>query len=75
MKEQSFTGDANVKRPIPVILDTDIGDDIDDTRELAMLLKSPQLAPTLIVGDTADTRTAPGFSGPAGTAADEALLG
>jgi inosine-uridine nucleoside N-ribohydrolase len=27
---------------IPVILDTDIGDDIDDTWALAMLLKSPQ---------------------------------
>ncbi len=30
-------------RPTPVILDTDIGDDIDDTWALAMLLKSPQL--------------------------------
>jgi inosine-uridine nucleoside N-ribohydrolase len=28
--------------PIPVILDTDIGDDIDDTWALTMLLKSPQ---------------------------------
>ena len=28
---------------IPVILDTDIGDDIDDTWALVMLLKSPQL--------------------------------
>jgi inosine-uridine nucleoside N-ribohydrolase len=32
----------------PVILDTDIGDDIDDTWALAMLLKSPELAPKLI---------------------------
>ncbi len=32
---------ARVK-PIPVILDTDIGDDIDDTWALLMLLKSPQ---------------------------------
>ena len=32
----------------PVILDTDIGDDIDDTWALAMLLKSPDLAPKLI---------------------------
>lgn len=29
-------------RPIPVILDTDIGDDIDDTWALTMLLKSPE---------------------------------
>jgi inosine-uridine nucleoside N-ribohydrolase len=28
---------------VPVILDTDIGDDIDDTWALAMLLRSPQL--------------------------------
>ncbi|HEY3318903.1 MAG TPA: nucleoside hydrolase [Planctomycetota bacterium] len=28
--------------PIPVVLDTDIGDDIDDTWALCMLLKSPQ---------------------------------
>ena len=33
---------------VPVILDTDIGDDIDDTWALAMLLKSPQLEPKLI---------------------------
>jgi inosine-uridine nucleoside N-ribohydrolase len=30
-------------QPIPVIFDTDIGDDIDDTWALSMLLKSPQL--------------------------------
>jgi inosine-uridine nucleoside N-ribohydrolase len=30
-------------RPVPVILDTDIGDDIDDTWALVMILKSPQL--------------------------------
>jgi inosine-uridine nucleoside N-ribohydrolase len=30
-------------KPIPVILDTDIGGDIDDTWALAMLLKSPEL--------------------------------
>ena len=33
---------------IPVIFDTDIGDDIDDTWALVMLLKSPQLEPKLI---------------------------
>ncbi len=33
---------------IPVILDTDIGDDIDDTWALVMLLKSPQLDTKLV---------------------------
>ena len=36
---------------IPVILDTDIGDDIDDTWALALLLKSPELDLKLVVGD------------------------
>jgi len=36
---------------IPVILDTDIGDDIDDTWALALLLKSPELDLELAVGD------------------------
>jgi inosine-uridine nucleoside N-ribohydrolase len=36
---------------IPVILDTDIGDDIDDTWALTMLLKSPELDLKLVVGD------------------------
>ncbi len=46
---------SNVKGRIPVILDTDIGDDIDDTWALAMLLKSPELDLRLVVSDTADT--------------------
>jgi inosine-uridine nucleoside N-ribohydrolase len=37
--------------PTPVILDTDIGDDIDDTWALALLLKSPELDLKLAVGD------------------------
>lgn len=37
--------------PIPVILDTDIGDDIDDSWALAFLLKSPELDLKLVVGD------------------------
>lgn len=37
--------------PIPVILDTDIGDDIDDTWALGMLLKSPEISLKLVVGD------------------------
>ncbi len=36
---------------IPVILDTDIGDDIDDTWALGLLLKSPELEVKLVVGD------------------------
>lgn len=45
---------APVKK-IPVILDTDIGDDIDDTWALALALKSPELDIKLIVGDQANT--------------------
>ena len=41
---------ANVKS-IPVILDTDIGDDIDDTWALALMLKCPEIDVRLIVGD------------------------
>jgi len=44
-------GDAPAARPTPVILDTDIGDDIDDTWALALLLKSPELDLKLVVGD------------------------
>jgi inosine-uridine nucleoside N-ribohydrolase len=35
----------------PVILDTDIGDDIDDTWALGLLLKCPELDVKLVVGD------------------------
>jgi inosine-uridine nucleoside N-ribohydrolase len=38
-------------KPVPVILDTDIGDDIDDSWALALLLKSPELDLKLAVGD------------------------
>ena len=37
--------------PIPVIFDTDIGDDIDDTWALGFLLRSPELDLKLAVGD------------------------
>jgi hypothetical protein len=37
------TEQANSRRPIPVILATDIGDDIDDTWALGFLLKCPEL--------------------------------
>jgi inosine-uridine nucleoside N-ribohydrolase len=45
---------APVKK-IPVILDTDIGGDIDDTWALALLLKSPELDLKLVVSDQGDT--------------------
>ena len=43
--------DAAACKKIPVILDTDIGDDIDDTWALALLLRSPELDLKLVVGD------------------------
>jgi len=42
-------------KKIPVILDTDIGDDIDDTWALAMMLKSPELDVRLVVSDQGNT--------------------
>ncbi len=42
-------------RRIPVILDTDIGDDIDDTWALALLLRSPELEVKLVTTATGDT--------------------
>ena len=41
--------------PVPVILDTDIGDDIDDTWALAYLLRSPELDLRMVVTDYGDT--------------------
>ena len=40
---------------IPVIYDSDIGDDIDDTWALCMLLKSPEIDLKLVVGDMGRT--------------------
>jgi inosine-uridine nucleoside N-ribohydrolase len=42
-------------KKIPVILDTDIGGDIDDTWALTMMLKSPELDVRLVVTDTGNT--------------------
>jgi inosine-uridine nucleoside N-ribohydrolase len=42
-------------RPIPVILDTDIGDDIDDTWALVLALKSPEIDLRLVVTDYGNT--------------------
>ena len=38
-------------KKVPVILDTDIGDDIDDTWALGLLLRSPELDVKLVVSD------------------------
>jgi len=46
---------VTVSRRIPVVLDTDIGSDIDDTWALALMLKSPELDVKLVVTDTGDT--------------------
>jgi inosine-uridine nucleoside N-ribohydrolase len=43
-------------QPLPVILDTDIGDDIDDTWALALLLRCPELDVRLIVGDNGNAK-------------------
>jgi len=43
-------------RRTPVILDSDIGTDIDDTWALAYLLRCPELDLKLVVSDTGDTR-------------------
>src|SRR5947209_17095171 len=46
-------------KPIPVIFDTDIGDDIDDALALALALQSPELdvrAVTTVIDDT-ESRT------------------
>ena len=45
-----------LKARIPVVLDTDIGTDIDDTWALAQLLRSPELDLKLVLTDTGDTR-------------------
>jgi inosine-uridine nucleoside N-ribohydrolase len=41
-----------MKKSVPVILDTDIGADIDDTWALVMLLHSPELDVKLISADS-----------------------
>lgn len=47
---------AASRRRRPVILDTDIGTDIDDTWALAYLLRCPELDLKLVLTDTGDTR-------------------
>ena len=47
--------DLPARPRIPVILDTDIGDDIDDTWALVLALKSPELDVKLVVTDFGNT--------------------
>src|SRR5436190_19093383 len=76
---------AAQSKPIPIIFDTDIGDDIDDALALALALQSPELdvrAVTTVIDDTElRTRLAwkqLGLYGrreiPLGTGASEPLL-
>ena len=53
------TGAVFAQKPIPVIFDTDIGDDIDDALALALALQSPELDVRLVttVVDDVDSRT------------------
>ncbi len=48
-------GESDALSPVPVILDTDIGGDVDDTWALAYLLRSPELDLKLVVTDSGDT--------------------
>jgi purine nucleosidase len=51
-----FAGAADAAAKIPIILDTDIGTDIDDAFALALIIKSPELellGVTTVSGDTA----------------------
>ncbi len=48
--------DAAPAKPVPVVLVTDIGSDIDDTWALAMILRSPELDLKLVLTDSGDTR-------------------
>jgi|APSaa5957512622_1039677.scaffolds.fasta_scaffold08852_2 inosine-uridine nucleoside N-ribohydrolase len=52
-----MTNANNVPKRIPVIVETDIGSDMDDMWALVMLLRSPELDPRLIVSGTGDTFT------------------
>jgi inosine-uridine nucleoside N-ribohydrolase len=50
---------AQTSKPVPVIFDTDIGDDIDDALALALALQSPELDVKLVttVADDVQSRT------------------
>ena len=44
-----------MKKPVPLILDTDIGSDIDDTWALAMILRSPEIDLRMVTSAAFDT--------------------
>lgn len=48
--------EGTMSQSVPVILDTDIGSDIDDTWALTLLLSRPELDLKLVVTDYGDTR-------------------
>jgi len=52
---KSAAAEGRTPAKIPVILDTDIGGDIDDTWALALLLKSPEVDLKMVVTDYGDT--------------------
>ena len=52
---RAAAADLAARPRIPVILDTDIGDDIDDTWALVLALKSPELDVKLVVTDFGNT--------------------
>jgi inosine-uridine nucleoside N-ribohydrolase len=43
--------ERQTKRPIPVIYDSDVGDDIDDTWAVGFLLRCPELDVKMVMGD------------------------
>ena len=51
----ALAAEAEQRAPIPVIYDSDIGGDIDDTWALAYLLRSPELDLKLVLTDSGDT--------------------
>ena len=57
LKSEPTKGEKkSIPRPVPVILDTDIGDDIDDTWALMMLLRSHRVATKLITTSFENTK-------------------
>ncbi len=54
--ERTATPEPARPHAVPVILDTDIGTDIDDTWALALLLNRPDLDLRLVVTDSGNTR-------------------
>ena len=59
LSSTALSRNAFAQKPIPVIFDTDIGDDIDDALALALALQSPELDVRLVttVVDDVDSRT------------------